>query len=88
MTVTLGVFPSGRLQAQQQSLAEEQEAVNRTLEAAAASISEAEVAPAQVDALAQVSAGTMGWRCQSFESHLQSSESAAVLLQSAGSLLS
>lgn len=42
---------------QQQSLVEEQKVVNRTLEAAAGSISEAEAALANVDALVQVSAG-------------------------------
>lgn len=38
----------------QQSLVEEQEVVNRTLEAAAGSISEAEAALAHMDALVQV----------------------------------
>lgn len=41
----------------QQSLVEELEVVNRTLEVAAGSISEAEVALAHVDALVQVRAG-------------------------------
>lgn len=49
-------FYLGLLQVQQQSLVEEQEVVNRTLEAAAGSISEAEAALAHMDALVQVSA--------------------------------
>lgn len=51
------VFFLGPLQVQQQSLVEEQDVVNRTLEASAGFISEAEAALAHMDTLVQVSAG-------------------------------